>query len=240
MKVKKILSLGILTAVAISGLVVFLVNKNVAKAPADTKKVTDTPKIVKEVVYPVLLTPEQASELTVVVNKKHKLPNDYVPALEDVLGGQMRPEAAAELRKLFAAANSDGISLSVISAYRSYDKQVSVYNSFAEQYGQDQADTFSMRPGHSEHQTGLTVDVGNSDGSCSLDVCFGDTPAGKWLESNVANYGFIIRYPEGKETETGLQYEPWHIRYVGVDLAKVIASSGKTLDQYFNVPAGNY
>lgn len=241
---KKFFLTGLILTLATSGFIVFLASRNVFKAPANATTVTDVTKkpvdVIPEVVYPVLLTVEQAGKIEVVVNKKHKLPETYVPVLNYVAGGQMRPEAAVELRKLLDDAAASGISLKNISAYRSYNTQNTTYSEWVAQYGQTKADTFSMRPGHSEHQTGFAIDLGNSDGNCALEICFGETPAGQWLEANAANYGFIIRYPEGKEANTGLQYEPWHLRFVGIDLAKKIVTSGKTLDQYFNIVAGDY
>lgn len=199
-------------------------------------KPVEKPRITTE--WPIIYSSEQANSLTVVVNKKHKLPSDYVPSLISVAGGSMRPEAANELEKLLSAANSEGVPMSIISSYRSYNTQVSTYNKWVQQSGQAAADTFSARPGHSEHQTGLAVDLGN--GTCNLEICFGDTPAGNWLASNAQNYGFIIRYPEGKQAETGYQYEPWHIRFIGINEAKAVANSGQTLDQYYSVEAGDY
>lgn len=247
---KKLFLVGLTFILVLIGFVVFMASKNVVKAPLDEKKPTDVVVVEdttvdqtdtsSEVVYPVQLTVEQATSLTVVVNKKHKLPENYVPTTVSVAGGKMRQEAATELQKLLDAANSSGNNLKIISSYRSYLTQVSTYNGYVNQYGQAQADTFSARPGHSEHQTGLAVDLGNTDGSCALEICFANTLGGEWLAVNAENYGFIIRYPEGKETDTGYQFEPWHLRFVGIDTAKAIVASGKTLDQYFDVIAGEY
>jgi len=190
--------------------------------------------------WPALLTNAQASSLTVVVNKKHKLPNDYVPDLTPVTGGQMRPEAAQAMTSMLFKANEAGVPMKVISSYRSYSTQVSTYNKWVAQSGQAQADTFSARPGHSEHQTGLAADLGMPDGSCNLEICFGNTAQGKWLAENAASYGFIIRYESDAQSITGYQYEPWHVRYIGVDVATSVVNSGQTLDQYYGVEAGGY
>lgn len=156
-----------------------------------------------------------------------------------IIGGyQIRSDAKGAADSLIAAASNAGYPLKVISAYRSYEYQKNLYNNYVVRDGQAAADTYSARPGFSEHQLGLVADVGN--GSCDLETCFGDTPAGKWIAANAQNYGFIVRYPKGKEAETGYQYEPWHLRYIGVDVAKSVYTSGKTLDQYYNVPAGGY
>lgn len=208
-----------------------------------TPPVVEQPKSTPQVVappptWPVLLTNSEASSLTVVVNKKHKLSSDYVPELTTVTGGQLRSEAAQALTKLLSKADEAGVSMSTLSSYRSYSTQVSTYNKWVNQSGQSAADTFSARPGHSEHQLGIAVDLGN--GTCNLETCFGDTIAGLWLASNAQKYGFIIRYPLGKDSVTGYQYEPWHLRYVGVDAATAITASGQTMDEYYGIAAGNY
>ncbi len=220
---------------------------NTAESEAETTPaVVETPKPTPPVVeqapeWPVQLTSSEASSMTVVVNKKHKLPSDYVPDLTDVGGGKLRPEAAQALTSLLFKANEAGVPMSVISSYRSYQTQVSTYNKWVNQSGQADADTFSARPGHSEHQTGLAVDLGESGSSaCDLETCFGDTAAGIWLANNASSYGFIIRYPLGRDATTGYQYEPWHLRYVGVDAATAIAASGQTMDVYYGVTAGDY
>jgi zinc D-Ala-D-Ala carboxypeptidase len=212
-----------------------IIEKPVATpAPTPVTKPADKPKTQ----WPVVLSASEASSLQVVVNKKHKLPTDYVPTLTSVAGGSMRPEAAGALAKLLSAATSNSVPMVILSSYRSYSTQVSTYNRWVQQSGQAAADTFSARPGHSEHQTGLAVDLGN--GTCNLESCFGSTTAGQWLASNAHSYGFIIRYPSGKQAKTGYQYEPWHLRYVGTEVATAIKNSGQTLDQYYNKPAGDY
>ena len=94
--------------------------------------------------------------------------------------------------------------------------------------------TYSAVPGHSEHETGLAIDVSGSDGKCAATDCFGDTMEAKWLAEHAAEYGFIIRYPKGKESITGYKYEPWHLRYVGVQIASEIAEQASTLEEYYN------
>lgn len=191
--------------------------------------------------WPVILSYQQASSLTAVVNKKHKLPQDYKPKnFKPVSGIYLRTEAANAAVTLIDTAAKAGHNLKIISGYRSYSSQAVIYNNYVNQDGQSAADTYSARPGHSEHQTGLAVDFGNTSGYCDLEVCFGNTPAGKWLAANASVYGFVVRYPSGRENSTGYQYEPWHLRYLGIDTAKSVASSGKTLDEYFGIPAGGY
>jgi D-alanyl-D-alanine carboxypeptidase len=179
-----------------------------------------------------------ASSLWVVVNKTRPLnPVNYAPALAPLnlpgVGGQMRPEAAAALQKMFADYHAQtGAQLSVQSPYRSYNTQVSVYNGWVSKLGKAQADRQSARPGFSEHQTGLAVDI-----DTAVDQGFGATPAGKWLATNSWQYGFIVRYPDGLEPVTGYEYEPWHFRYVGVELATEMHTTGiQTLEQFFGLP----
>ena len=147
----------------------------------------------------------------------------------------LRGEVSGQLQNLFAAARNAGAPLAVVSAYRSYDQQAALYNSYVAQYGQAVADTISARPGHSEHQTGLAVDVGNLDGSCGLGACFGNTPGGRWVAANAHRYGFIVRYPDGYQSTTGYTYEPWHLRYVGRSVATEMRTRGiPTMEHYYN------
>ncbi|WP_049822903.1 M15 family metallopeptidase [Arthrobacter sp. H41] len=189
------------------------------------------------------------SAIDVVVNKRRPLnPPDFAPAslvppgvaLGPSAGSALlRPDAAAAVERMFADAQSDGVNLTVLSAYRSYANQESTYAYWVNQYGDAAlADTVSARPGHSEHQTGLAVDVGQDDGACTLATCFSDTAAGQWTEANAAAYGFIVRYPQGFDGITGFSWEPWHLRYVGSEVARAIEASGTaTLEQHFGLPA---
>ncbi len=183
------------------------------------------------------ITVSNPNDILVVVNKKRALPNNFYPNdLVSVGSGQtIRSVGATSLSKLLSAAKKAGVGMYVISGFRSQGSQASIYNSYVTRDGQVAADRYSARPGHSEHQTGLAADLGN--GNCNLDGCFANTPAGKWLASNAHKYGFIIRYPSGKESITGYIYEPWHVRYVGVDVATKIKNSGQTLEQYMGLPS---
>lgn len=179
----------------------------------------------------------------VIVNKQNPLnPRNYIPPLVALnlpgVGGDMRPEAATALRKMFAAYHTEsGGQLTVVSPYRSYNTQVSTYNGWVKRLGQAQADRQSARPGYSEHQTGLAVDI-----DTAISQAFGSTPAGKWLAANSWKYGFIVRYQQGQEAITGYEYEPWHFRYVGVPLATELQSEGfPSLETFFGYPpAPNY
>ena len=157
-----------------------------------------------------------------IVNKSYSIPASYAP-------GDLTWECRAALDALSAGAAANGLSIYLISGYRSYDYQLGLYNRYVERDGQAAADRYSARAGHSEHQTGLAVDVN------SLDYSFSDTPEGQWLAAHCHEYGFILRYPEGKEEITGYRYEPWHIRYLGVETAAKVVESGLTLEEYLGV-----
>lgn len=217
-------------------------NNETPKTNAPTSNMDVRPKenVLPDQVWPKQLSSEESANLTVVVNKKHKLPADYIPQLVNIRGFQLRNEASSELEQLLSDADSSNVSLKIISAYRSYDYQQQVYGGYVTQYGEEKADTISARPGHSEHQTGLAVDLGASNGACDLEICFESTPAGEWIKSNAKKYGFIVRYQKDKDISTGYQYEPWHLRYVGTDIADKINASGQTLDEYFGFVAGEY
>lgn len=155
------------------------------------------------------------------VNKNHSIPASYAPGLNKIVW-----EAFMRLKDDAAIVGHD---IQLLSGYRSYTTQQNLYNNYVATYGQEEADTFSARPGTSEHQTGLAMDVG------WIDDAYGDTASGKWLAENCHKYGFIIRYPKGKEHITGYKYEPWHIRYLGVDIATDVYQSGLCLEEYLGV-----
>ena len=181
---------------------------------------------------------DSASSLQVVVNKHRPLnPASYVPAqLVRVQGELMQAQAATAYKQFAKAAKAAGVNVIPISGYRSYREQASLYNSYVNQYGQATADTIAARPGYSEHQTGLAIDIGNASGICALDPCFATTPAGKWAAQHGREYGFIVRYPDGADAVTGYTYEPWHLRYVGTAVAAKITGT-MTLESYFGLEA---
>lgn len=156
-----------------------------------------------------------------IVNKTYGLPQDYNPGTN--------PEASDAVNQLSAAALNDGHSITVLSGFRDYNYQVNLYKQYVEKFGEEEASKVSAKPGYSEHQTGLSFDVGK------IDKDYGKTPAGIWLKENCQKFGFIIRYPEGKENITGYQYEPWHIRYVGVKAATAIMDQKITLEEYLEL-----
>lgn len=208
--------------------------------PADTQADTpaNNPPVNAAPAYPI----DQPDSIWMIVNKHQPLPAAYVPTDLTAVGAkQMRTEAAEAIKRLVAAAKQDGVALTYVSGYRSYGTQQSLYNSYVANDGQAKADTYSARPGYSEHQTGLAMDIGNANGDCELDVCFADTAGGKWLVAHAHEYGFVVRYLSGKTTVTGYQYEPWHMRYVGAWLADKLHASGQTMEEYFSIDAApNY
>lgn len=188
---------------------------------------------------------DDPASLWVVVNKLRPLvPADYEAAdLVDVPvpyanAPRLRAEAADAVVAMFAAFEAEtGLRMQSQSAYRSYGTQVSVYNGWVNSLGQEGADLTSARPGHSEHQTGLAIDISALPANCTLAACFGGTPQGLWLAANAWNHGFILRFPEGQTAVTGYEYEPWHYRYVGTLLATEYRDSGaETLEGFFGLP----
>jgi D-alanyl-D-alanine carboxypeptidase len=190
------------------------------------------------------------ASIWVVVNKQHALnPKDYVPAdlstpnvplrVPGNESMQLRQVTTTAIEQMFAAATKDGLNLMLSSGYRSYTYQVNLYNDYVSTQGQVTADTQSARPGYSEHQTGLAVDVEPTSKNCEVEACFGDTPEGKWVAANAYKYGFIVRYQADNQAITGYEPEPWHIRYIGVSLATELHNTGVTsLEQFFGVSGG--
>jgi D-alanyl-D-alanine carboxypeptidase len=206
--------------------------------PTTPTPVTTTPPDANTSQYPVQLTSSEAASLTVVVNKKHKLPSTYAPTLGP--SSRLRTEAETAFNSMLSAAKSSGApSMKYVSGYRSYSKQEQLYNGYVASDGRAAADTYSARPGFSEHQTGLAVDIGEGSG-CDLETCFENTASGKWAAANAYKYGFIVRYQKGKDAITGYQYEPWHLRYLGISEATAVYNSGKTLEEYYGIPGGTY
>jgi zinc D-Ala-D-Ala carboxypeptidase len=190
---------------------------------------------------------QNLDDMLIVANKERNLPEDYVPAdlvtpnvpfpfKEDLPKKKLRKEAALSVEVLFKAAEEQGLELLAQSGYRSYDTQVSIFAYNADQYGEEKANQTSAQPGQSEHQTGLSLDVTSPQVNYELVEEFGETKEGKWLAENAHKYGFIIRYLKDKEEITGYQYEPWHLRYVGVEHAKEIHERGITLEEYLQKP----
>lgn len=185
-------------------------------------------------------THNNPTSIDVMVNKKHCMqPLNYAPAdLVTAHGATLSAKAITAYNQMYADAAAEGQPFYVTSSYRSYSDQVSTYNYWVAKSGQAGADTYSARPGYSEHQTGFAFDVAAN--GCTLD-CFGSTSQYQWFQQHAAAYGFIQRYYAGYEAITGYKAEEWHYRYVGVDVANDMRAKGiKTLEQYWNIPGGDY
>ncbi|MCY0904439.1 M15 family metallopeptidase [Arthrobacter sp. H14-L1] len=188
----------------------------------------------------------------VVVNKHLPLnplsyePPDLVrPALPPGSGGEaalLRAEVAAAASRMFVAAAAAGAPMTLLSSYRSYDMQAALYGGYAAQTGGADADTKSARAGYSEHQTGLALDIGDANGLCNLNPCFATAPAAAWAGANCHLFGFTVRYQLGHDGVTGFYAEPWHLRYLGVEMAADIVAKGfGSLEEFLGIePAAAY
>lgn len=187
---------------------------------------------------------DEADSLWVVADKLRRLtPKRYVPAglktldVPHTYSPTLRSDAAKAYLKMFRAARKEGVNLVFQSGYRSYSTQVSVYNGWVASLGRKAADLQSARPGYSEHQTGLSVDIASASGGCTIQSCFAKTREGKWLSKNAWRFGWHLRYPKGKTSITGYKYEPWHWRYVGKELAAELHLTPKiTMEEFFGLP----
>lgn len=162
-----------------------------------------------------------------IANKTYSLPANYDP-------GDLTEDARAAFNAMQEAGRQAGVYFKIQSGYRDYALQKSLYENYVYWYGYAYAEEYSAHPGHSEHQSGLAMDI-NQDGTWTLDETFENTAEGKWLAEHCHEYGYILRYMKGKTGVTGYIYEPWHFRYIGVEAAKKVAESGLTLEEYFGI-----
>ncbi len=167
-----------------------------------------------------------------IVNKTYSLPSSY--------GTRLTSTTKNAFNKMQAAAKLDGINIYIASGFRSYQTQNRLYNNYVARDGKAKADTYSARPGHSEHQSGLAFDICSHDldgQNACINSNFDNTDQAKWLAQNAYKYGFILRYPKGKTNETGYKYESWHFRYVGTDLSTKLYNNGDwlTMENYFGI-----
>lgn len=249
--VKKKIVAGVLVVVVFTAFLLFFARN--ASAPSNqsasntSEQAPETPGFNKQL-HPI----DEPGSIWWIVNKTRPIsPIDYAP--NDLVVPKVRLRAAANssemrlsqetataLESLFTEALASGNALRLTSGYRSYQLQVSVYNGYVQQYGQAGADKISARPGTSEHQTGLAADVEPLRGECRLEACFADLPEGKWVAGNAFRHGFVVRYPIGKEEVTGYSFEPWHLRYVGKELAaQMHEQSILTLEEFFGTVPDN-
>ena len=186
--------------------------------------------------YKNIKTITNPNNIDVLVNKNNKLSKKYIP--EDLIllnvkysneNKYLRKEAAINFEKLSLDASKLGYKIIAVSTFRSYDYQKNLFNYYVKNKGKKYALNCSAKPGHSEHQTGLAVDVEGSNNDYDE---FESSIEFNWMINNSYKYGFILRYPKGKENITGFKYEPWHYRYVGIELAKYLYKNNLTLEEY--------
>lgn len=189
-----------------------------------TDGILDPKKVVQEEVI------NKNSNL-ILINKKYVVDSNYIPDLE--LFGEyfIAIPAVEKYEEMVVAARKDGVTLKIGSSYRSYEGQEQVFNQYLKTDDYATVLSYSAFPGTSEHQTGLAIDFVD-EGICNFDKCFEDTQSGRWLKENAWEYGFILRFMEGKEDVTGYMYEPWHYRFVGSHDAKIINDTNLTLEEY--------
>lgn len=190
-------------------------------------------------------TPAPDPSIVALVNKQNSLDEYYVPdnlvtvdvptVLNNPEVNQLRQEAAGALKEMFNKAAESGIELYARSGYRSYQTQKQLFENYIGKHGEEAANRYSARAGQSEHQTGLAMDVTSESVNLQLDEEFGKTAEGEWLSMYAHEFGFIVRYPKGQEKITGYIYEPWHIRYLGEELAAKIFKSGLAYEQYLEM-----
>jgi len=215
--------------------------------PAPTKTIPPTPTPTPTPTFNrVARSIDDPASIWVVADKLRPLnPVDYVPSdlvsvpVAHTWDPELRQEASDAVVAMFQAAQAEaGLSLASNSAYRGYDTQVRIYQNDLDASGQEVADGLTARPGYSEHQTGLAMDIGAESGSCSLDPCFADTAEGQWLAANAWRFGYLLRYPADKVPVTGFTFEPWHYRYIGAELSTEMHGTGvTTLEEFFALPA---
>ncbi len=197
-----------------------------------------------------ILNPESE---TLLIKKGFKYSSSYVPSdlavvnipiHPDTVNTRLRQIAASALEKLAQDADQEGLKIVMRDGYRSYQDQVDIYNDYTRRYGGAYAAAYAAKPGSSEHQTGLSVDVTSQSVVDGNKITFGDTQEYAWVLKHAHEYGFILRYPFGKESITGINSEPWHLRYVGVEMATSIYDSGLTFEEYClynsNIPDVNF
>lgn len=192
-----------------------------------------------KVILPVTVTiTSKGNDWLVLINKKIRLSADFIPSdlvslseLNAPAGALLRAQAYSALKEMFASAKSVGLDLAVVSAYRSYQQQIAVFNSWVALSGLKSAENFSAKAGFSQHQLGTAVDIG-APGKNTFSSDFGTSSEGIWLEQNAYKFGFVLSYPKGKEAVTGYSYEPWHFRYIGVENAQNMIKANLILEEY--------
>ena len=254
MRLRRLVTLSVAGALVIGAVSVFglpkTISDQVAELPESIQKIANQvqPKPVT-IFDPPKYSIDEADSIWVVVNKQRQIsPPKYQPEslafpefprprVQNPFGLQLREEAAVATVELATALAEAGKGTLILnSGFRTYKNQQGLYNRTRDSRGLAVAEKLSARSGHSEHQLGLAADFSVKGQGCVIMVCFGKTEAGTWLAENAHQYGFVIRYPKGYKPVTGFQYEPWHFRYVGVELATEMKTKGfKTLEEFWGL-----
>jgi D-alanyl-D-alanine carboxypeptidase len=254
MRLRRLVTLSVVGALAVGAVSVFglpkIISDQVAELPESIQNIANQvqPKPVT-IFDPPKYSIDDADSIWVVVNKQRQIsllkyqpaalafPAFPKPKVQNPFGLQMREEAAVavvELAKAMAEAGKGTLILN--SGFRTFKNQQGLYNRTRDSRGLAVAEKLSARPGHSEHQLGLAADFSVKGQGCVIMVCFGKTEAGIWLAENAHQYGFVLRYPKGYKPITGFQYEPWHFRFVGIELAIEMEAKGiKTLEEFWGL-----
>ena len=254
MRLRRLISLSVAGAIVIGIAGIYglpkVISDQVAKIPESVQNIANQvqPKPVT-IFDPPKYSIDEADSLWVVINKQRQIsPLRYQPAslafpafakpkVQNPFGLQLREEAAIAAADLASAMSETGKGTLILnSGFRTYKNQQGLYNRTRDTRGLAVAEKLSARPGHSEHQLGLAADFSVRGQGCVIMVCFGKIEAGIWLAENAHQYGFVLRYPKGYKPITGFQYEPWHFRYVGVELATEMKTRGiKTLEEFWGL-----
>ena len=260
MRLRRLITLSVVGALAIGAAGVYglprIISDQVSQLPESFQNIADQVQAKPVTIFnPPKYSVDDADSIWVVVNKQRQIspprykPENLVfppfprPKVQNPFGLQLREEAALAAVQMASGMAEEGMGTLILnSGFRTYKNQQGLYNRTRDTRGLAVAEKLSARPGHSEHQLGLAADFSARGQGCVIMVCFGSTEAGRWLEENAHEYGFILRYPKGYRSITGFQYEPWHFRYVGVELATEMKTIGiKTLEEFWDLDsAPNY
>jgi D-alanyl-D-alanine carboxypeptidase len=260
MRFRRLVTLSVVGALSIGAGIAFglpkLLSDQTLQLPEAIENIADQIQAKPVTIFsPPKYSIDEADSIWVVVNKQRQIlplrykpenlayPTFSKPKVQNPFGLQLRAEAAIATVEMASALSEAGKGQLILnSGFRTYKNQQSLYNRTRDTRGLVVAEKLSARPGYSEHQLGLAADFSVKGQGCVIMVCFGNTEAGRWLADNAHEYGFILRYPKGYKPITGFQYEPWHFRYLGIELATEMKTKGiKTLEQFWGLaPAPNY
>jgi D-alanyl-D-alanine carboxypeptidase len=254
MRLRRLITLSVAGAIVLGVAGIYglpkVISDQVAKLPESVQNIANQAQPKPVTIFdPPKYSIDEASSIWVVVNKQRQIsPLRYKPAslafpafakpkVQNPFGLQLREEAAIAAADLATGMSEAGKGTLILnSGFRTYKNQQGLYNRTRDTRGLAVAEKLSARPGHSEHQLGLAADFSVKGQGCVIMVCFGNTESGKWLADNAHEYGFVLRYPKGLKLTTGFQYEPWHFRYVGIELATEMKNKGiRTLEEFWKL-----